>query len=406
MRTCLKIDRVRTYVVYLTLMVAGCADLDAISSLICESPCYTGPAETQGVGVCIPGKPLCDQTGEFRECVGEVTPSDEICDGEDNDCDGVVDEIPDRTNETCGPSFAAGDCRAGHPGCRAGHPVCVGAVYPTEEICDGRDNDCDGVTDEYIVTGPCYEGEPSELLSPMCRAGVEICVSGEMRCMGQTRGSAERCDGLDNDCNGLVDDTIGGPEAIRMLDVVLHVDNSNSMINRLPHLREIFGTLGEHFANDSRFLFAVIAVPGEQDKKPQMLLDLNPGNSVTAGVRHLQGLNGGYEPTHDSPYLATMGSLSISWRPGARRIHVLVTDEQGQSYLSPILHEEDVAETLAGRGDVFFYLNAARPDEIDFSADYDDIVTRTGGRMLTTWGLAETLMLELENLLTPCIRSE
>ena len=62
--------------------------------------CYTGQPDTLFVGVCTPGEVYCergtwgnDLNGAFTEgfCLGEVTPQEEICDGADNDCDGVVD---------------------------------------------------------------------------------------------------------------------------------------------------------------------------------------------------------------------------------------------------------------------------------------------------------------------------
>ena len=62
--------------------------------------CYSGPPESLFIGVCSPGESYCfqgiwghDLDGEFTPgfCVGEVTPQEEICDGADNDCDGIVD---------------------------------------------------------------------------------------------------------------------------------------------------------------------------------------------------------------------------------------------------------------------------------------------------------------------------
>tara|TARA_B100000609_G_C17221457_1_gene440330 strand:- start:4275 stop:6347 length:2073 start_codon:yes stop_codon:yes gene_type:complete len=53
--------------------------------------CYSGKEATKGVGLCQEGRQTC-QFGQWSECVGEVTPKEELCDGHDNDCDGAVDE--------------------------------------------------------------------------------------------------------------------------------------------------------------------------------------------------------------------------------------------------------------------------------------------------------------------------
>jgi streptogramin lyase len=53
-------------------------------------PCYTGPADTAALGSCRPGLRDCVD-GVFQECGGQVVPVPETCDAEDQDCDGVTD---------------------------------------------------------------------------------------------------------------------------------------------------------------------------------------------------------------------------------------------------------------------------------------------------------------------------
>src|SRR5688572_11220122 len=55
-----------------------------------EQTCYTGPVETQGVGMCKAGVQVCREDGlGFGECKGELVPRGDSCSTkEDEDCDG------------------------------------------------------------------------------------------------------------------------------------------------------------------------------------------------------------------------------------------------------------------------------------------------------------------------------
>jgi hypothetical protein len=56
-------------------------------------PCYTGPSGTSGKGICKDGNQICDAKGNLGVCGGDVTPEKvEACDGKDNTCDGITDE--------------------------------------------------------------------------------------------------------------------------------------------------------------------------------------------------------------------------------------------------------------------------------------------------------------------------
>ena len=157
--------------------------------------------------------------GEWQPC----TPSDyrsndarygaEVCDGEDNDCDGEVDEAalgvalarPCYTGVPAGTE-GVGVCRGGTEACSDGGwaGVCVGEVLPGVETCNGVDDDCDGVVDDGDPGsgGACDTGEAG-----VCAAGAEHCSGGRLVCLReQEPAAAEQCDGEDDDCDGEVDE--------------------------------------------------------------------------------------------------------------------------------------------------------------------------------------------------------
>jgi hypothetical protein len=127
----------------------------------------------------------------------------ELCNGADDDGDGLVDEgLP-----VSGPEVDAdGDS---HPLCpAAGAADCndqIAAIHPSAaETCNGLDDDCDATIDEGNPGGGADCDLPG--LAGACATGDSVCVDGALACTQSVFPSAEVCDGADNDCNGSTDE--------------------------------------------------------------------------------------------------------------------------------------------------------------------------------------------------------
>ncbi len=138
----------------------------------------------------------------------------ETCDGEDNDCDQVIDND---VSLSCGTDV--GECEFGARACQGGVFVelCDGGVQPVDEECDTLDNDCDGITDGHSRT--CGEGLGE------CASGRQICVGGAWGdCLGAKDPANEVCNSKDDDCDGEIDEGVRnscnecGPSPVEVCD--------------------------------------------------------------------------------------------------------------------------------------------------------------------------------------------
>lgn len=155
----------------------------------------------------------------------------EVCDGIDNNCNGTIDENCNCINgqtQVCGSDIGA--CNSGNQTCVNGTwGACVGEITPVAEICsDNLDNNCDGVVNEGCIY--CYDKDNDT---------YDDCALGETGDDGKGLdcndneywshpGAVENCDGIDNDCNGEIDE-VCDKDNDSYCDENIKIYNNNSM---------------------------------------------------------------------------------------------------------------------------------------------------------------------------------
>ena len=184
-----------------------------------ECPCYKGAIEDSR-------RTICFAQNEFGSCAGyrvctenglspcdAPNPTKEICDGFDNDCNGVTDDVPPYA---CTITNDYGAC-PGTSACINGQEVCNGRA-PAQEQCNGIDDNCDGRTDEEgaLLCKVYYKDQDGDgygvlwdskcLCSPLGYYTVVIGGDCDDTRADVNPSAEEACNGIDDNCDGRTDE--------------------------------------------------------------------------------------------------------------------------------------------------------------------------------------------------------
>lgn len=349
----------RLLVIYVSFV--GCSQ-DSLHRF-CPHECYavdgvsnfTGfvDPETKGVGLCRPGVPKCDENFNIVECIGEVLPTDEVCDNQDNNCDGWVDNsweeyplVAPYDNDVCSN---LGECGKHRGVCISGEYVCP--YIPQAEVCDNLDNDCNGRIDDVPAAGFCFDDEIWKATNGACRAGVLGCQYGREACIGQVLPSIERCDQIDNDCNGIVDDT--GDVLNSQYDIVFVIDTSGSMCTSINAVATALTEYVDQFQDNDSFKWAIVGMSVDYGDLVQVIVDFTDIATIQDILANVGCYGAADEASLDSLYEVcsyTNSLLGLSWRPTANAITFSFTDEGPQSYTTPLTDGLSIIDACLDNG--------------------------------------------------------
>jgi hypothetical protein len=325
-------------------------DCDGETDEDLHASCYTGPPETDGVGICMPGSQYCsagnwgaeDENGVYQIglCEGEITPKDEdICNNADDDCDGIVDK---------------------------GQPMDPTDILFIIDWSGSMTEEIDAVIEALFIFSSYYADEGA------LKWGLVIGpVKQESGCIGVMCQLGDVCyEGICHNCGTISD----------MLNACVVFTEGEPCWEVFCKYSSYFYAGGDEWLNLSTD-FSSFEIFINTLNNAKAMLALNTGKEMLLDAI-LVAIHNITIPMLDMSFYhwaAGVGSypelenFSLTWREDAERLIIIFSDEEPQTFLNPNVADTQLAALMATITGLKPYVFSLDP------SDWDVITNANGG---------------------------
>ena len=275
---------------------------------------------------------------------------------------------------------------------------------------------------ETLNVGECKSGTLTCVSGQWGGVWPDTSVFMEDYCEGQVLPIEEICNGKDDDCDGVIE------EELQETDVVFIIDTSGSMDQEIGAVISSLVAFSMSYQDEPKISWAIVIGPYRDYSNVmykeilELKTNLGPFSGFLASVQDLasMNLNGGQEPLFDAIYLAinniadpaslahqtgdlfwkdtnisspAIPAFNISWREESTKVIVLFTDESAQSKTEPRITQESVIDAINGTENLKVFVFSPAFTKSGSDAEWDSnsgqfITYQSGWEALTFAGNA------------------